>query len=265
MKDHLLNLVRQETDQASKLNVMREYLQIYALRSFFENGFFSQMAFVGGTALRFIFNVPRFSEDLDFSLTKKEGYDFEAILNKIKQSFLAANYLITIKFSAERTVHTAFLKFPELMHLAGLSHKSNQNLSIKFDIDINPPTGGVLSHSLINKYFPITFTHYDLPSLFSGKLHAILTRPYVKGRDYFDLVWLLSRFPDLNPNIALLTNALKQTHNPLEISLKNWKAKVLEKVEAVDWTKVLADVERFAEDSKYMESMRPDAVRSLLI
>lgn len=265
MKEHLLNIVSSITDPAMKTNVMREYLQVYVLRAMFEKGHFSQVAFVGGTALRFIFNVPRFSEDLGFSLVSKEGYDFQRILNEIKRSLSNANYSASFKFKTERAVNTAFLKFPELLHLAGLTHRKGQNLSIKLDVDTNPPKGGVLATTLVNKYFPITFTHYDLPSLFAGKLHAIFTRPYVKGRDYFDLVWLISRNKDLQPNLNLLNNALEQTGNKLRVTLDNWRGKVLERVESADWTKIVADATAFTEDPLMMNSMKLEYARTLFV
>lgn len=265
MKDHLLGIVSSVSDSGMKANVMREYLQIYALRALFERGRFGQVAFVGGTALRFIFGVPRFSEDLDFSLVNKEGYDFGQMLSEIKRSFENANYAVSVKFKSEKTVNTALLKFPEILHLAGLSHRANQNLTIKIDVDTNPPKGGALATSLINKYFPVTFTHYDLPSLFAGKLSAIFTRPYVKGRDYFDLVWLLGRFKGLEPNFTLLNNALLQTGNSLRVTPSDWKRKVLEKIESVSWQGVIDDVKRFSEDPLFIESMKPEYVKSLLV
>jgi predicted nucleotidyltransferase component of viral defense system len=264
MKDYLLELASSQPDRNAKINVMREYLQVYALRAMFEKGHFGNLAFVGGTALRLIHALPRFSEDLDFSLTIEAGYNFHDLLNEIKQSFIGANYEVAIKYKMEKTVHSAFLKFPGLLHAAGLTHRREQNLSIKLDVDTKPPKGANIVRSLVNKYFPITFTNYDLPSLFAGKLHAILTRPYVKGRDYFDLVWILSRWRDIVPNIDLLNEALKQTGHRANVSITNWKGKILRKVETLKWDIVIGEVERFVEDIKYVEVMRPENVKALL-
>ena len=148
--------------------------------------------------------------------------------------------------------------------MAELSHRKDQNLTIKLDVDTNPPKGGVVATTLVNKYFPITFTHYDLPSLFAGKLHAIFTRPYVKGRDYFDLVWLLSRHKDLQPNLNLLNNALKQTGNTLKVTSDDWRMKVMERVASINWQAVVDDVKRFTEDELFINSMKPEYVKPLL-
>lgn len=264
MKDYLIDIVSKVPEKGAKINIMREYLQIYALRTIYEKGFFKNIAFVGGTALRFVHGLPRFSEDIDFSLAHKEGYDFEKILGDIKRAFVDANYQIAIKVKTERTVHSAFLKFPELMFLSGLTHRRDQNLSIKVDVDTNPPSGAILSRTLVNKYFPVTLTHYDLPSLFAGKLHAILTRPYVKGRDYFDLFWILSRWNDIVPNMNLLTHALAQTGYKEELTEKNWKEKILEAVKKADWNSVMKDVSSFVEDISYINAMRPENIEGLL-
>lgn len=265
MKDYLLNLVSPISDKPTKVNIMREYLQVYALRTMFEKGRFGHMAFVGGTTLRFIHALPRFSEDLDFSLTSSAGYNFEDILYETKQAFVDANYKIAVKYDCSRTVHSAFLKFPELLHAAGLSHRKEQNLSIKIDVDTRPPTGAVLARSLVNKYFPITFTHYDLPSLFAGKLCAILTRPYVKGRDYFDLAWILSRWRDINPNIDLLNAALKQAGRNGDSTAGNWKARVLKKISAVEWNAIVIDVEKFLENPNDLNILTLENVKALLM
>lgn len=264
MKDYVIELAKPVENKMRRLNIVREYLQIYALRTLHERGYFNNLAFVGGTCLRFTHNLTRFSEDLDFSLTMQEGYDFETILNEIEKDFLKANYTIKIKHKTEKTVHTAFLKVSGLLYEVDLSNRVDQNLTIKLDIDTNPPQGAKIERTLVNKYFPISLCHYELPSLFAGKLHAILTRPYVKGRDYFDLVWILSKWRDINPNIELLKNALKQTGSKIDVTLQNWKGKVWDHVKDVKWDNIRSDVEKFAEYPEFITSIEPKNIKSLL-
>ena len=264
MKDYILNIANSKEDKTKRLNVLREYLQMHALRSLHESGYFKNLIFVGGTCLRFVHDLPRYSEDLDFSLLSKKGYDFEKYLKTVEKDFRKANYEISIKYKMQKTVQTAHLKFPELLFKSDLSDRMEKNLMIKFDVDSNPPAGGVAKTTLVNKYFPVSIRHYDLPSLFSGKLHAILTRPYVKGRDYFDLVWILSRWKDIVPNMILLRNALKQTGNDASINEKNWKERVWEKTKSVDWKTVLHDIESFVEDPHFVSSIEPDNLKELL-
>ena len=92
--------------------------------------------------------------------------------------------------------------------------------------------------------------HYDLASLFAGKVHALLCREYTKGRDWYDLLWYLTKFKGLEPNFIMLNNAMVQTsRKPVELTAGNWKAEIKKTVETLDWVKVRNDVSRFLEDS----------------
>jgi len=173
MKDYLLELASQQTNSYNKLNVMREYLQAYAIRVLFEEGAFRTLAFIGGTALRFVHRLPRYSEDLDFSILKSsDSYSFLTLLNRLKKEFNLAGYEIAISYNDQKTVQSAFLKFPKLQFEAGISSFPDQNISIKVEIDTNPPSGALIQPHIINKYFPLSFPSYDIPSLFAGKIHA---------------------------------------------------------------------------------------------
>ncbi|MFH1653992.1 MAG: nucleotidyl transferase AbiEii/AbiGii toxin family protein [Pseudomonadota bacterium] len=266
MKDYLLELAGREENPGKRMNMMREYLQSYILRTFQEIGYFQKLAFVGGTALRFLFDLPRFSEDLDFSLENKEGYDFRDLLEKIKKPLNDAAYDVDVKFNEQRTVHSAFLKFPKLLHLAKLSHRENQNLSIKLEIDTKPPPGAKLTNTLINRYFPLNFWHYDLPSLFAGKIHALLTRPYTKGRDYYDLAWYLTNQKGLEPNFNQLSAALKQTQGEkaFKVDSKNWKKILVKTVKDSDWNNIVRDVSPFLERPDDINYFSIDAMVKLL-
>ena len=204
MRDYVLELVATKTGFNAKLNIMREYLQAYILRIMQDNGVFRSTAFLGGTALRFLYNLPRFSEDLDFSLTGNKHYTFADLVVKIKQELKLAGYDISVSYNDEKTVQYAMVKFDKLMYEAGISPHKEQKFSIKIEVDTNPPEGAGLKTDIVNKYFPISFLSYDIPSLFAGKFHALLSRKYTKGRDFFGLGWYLSRWKDISPNINLL-------------------------------------------------------------
>lgn len=250
MKDYVLELVSKQTGLYPKLNIMREYLQAYALRILHDQGVFRSTAFLEGTALRFLYNLPRFSEDLDFSVAGKDKlYSFVDIIKKVKEEFILAGYNISVTYNDKKNVHSAFLKFEGLMYEAGISPFKEQRLSINIEIDTNPPEGAVLKTDIVNKYFPIAFLSYDLPSLFAGKLHALFSRRYAKGRDFFDVGWYLSRWKDLSPNITLLKNALMQTGWKGELPTKeNWRTSLYDVVKKADWKKVRQDIENFLEN-----------------
>lgn len=249
MKDYVLELVSQKEGYNAKLNIMREYLQAYILKVMHDEGVFRSAAFLGGTALRFLYGLPRFSEDLDFSSVGKMSVNFAALLKKIMFELAAAGYDASVAYNDQKTVNSAFVKFSGLMFDAGISPLKSQKFSIKVEIDSNPPEGAVFETRIVNKYFPISFLSYEVNSLFTGKLHALLSRKYAKGRDYFDLGWYLSRWKGIEPNFTLLNNALKQTGWNKDIPGKDsWKGFIYKVVENTDWKKIRQDVESFLEN-----------------
>lgn len=249
MKDYVLELSASKKSFNAKLNIMREYLQAYILKILHEEGFFRSNAFVGGTALRFLYGLPRFSEDLDFSLEKKENNSFIEILKKVKQELTLAGYEISVSYQSEKTVQKGAVKFERLMYEAGLSPLKNQKFSVKLEIDTNPPEGALLKTEIVNKYFPIAFLAHDLNSLFAGKLIAFLARRCTKGRDFFDVGWYLSRWKDLSPNMALLQNGLRQASWQGALPDEStWRETIYEVVKRADWKRVRGDIESFLEN-----------------
>ena len=248
MKDYALQLASSRTGYNEKLNCLREYLQAYILRILFDNSFFDYAAFVGGTALRFLYRIPRFSEDLDFSLAGRALYPFEPGILKLKRELDISGYDVTIKYNDSKTVQYAMIGFVGIMFEAGISPHRNQKLSIKIDIDTRPPEGAVLTTHISDIFFPLAYVTYDLPSLFAGKVCALLCRSYTKGRDFFDLGWYLSRWPDISPNMILLQNALRQSGWEESLPSENdWRMRLFRVVKSSDWKMVRKDVTPFLE------------------
>jgi hypothetical protein len=266
MKDQVLEIVAAREGVDMKFNVMREYLQAYILRILHDDGFFRTGAFVGGTALRFLHDLPRYSEDLDFSQAREGASEgFAALTQKIGRELAAAGYRAEVAPKTDRAVHSATIKFEGLLKEAGLSPMASQKFSVKLEIDTRPPQGAVLETRVVNKYFPISFLAYDVSSLFAGKVHALLSRKYPKGRDYFDLGWYISRWKDLVPNFGQLNNALKQTGWQGEaMTTENWRGLVAGVVERVDWKQVRRDVEKFLENPRDMDVLNQDNILGML-
>lgn len=244
MKAHALEIVNKATAYEHKLNILREYLQVYILRILNQKKFFDNHAFVGGTALRLIYDLPRYSEDLDFTQISAPAKSFEELILNLKHELVSAGYQVNMRYNDVATVHNAWINFDELLFEAGISQHHNQKLSIKIEIDTNPPLGGIVENTIINKFFPTSIASYQLSSLFSGKLHAIFCRSYQKGRDFYDLVWYLTK--NVAPNLLLLNNALKQTSSLLpELSESNWRQLLLAKIKDSDLSKARKDVKDF--------------------
>jgi len=265
MKDFCLELASKQEGFNSKLNIMREYLQAYILRIMHDNGVFHEYAFLGGTALRFLYGLPRFSEDLDFSLVRQEKLLFLNLLKKIKEELSLAGYDVSLTYNDKKNVQHSFIKFGSLMFESGISPLKTQKFSIKIEFDVNPPDGAELNTVVVNKYFPISFMSYDVPSLFAGKIHALFSRKYTKGRDFFDLGWYLSKWKDLSPNLTLLRNALVQTGWEKDFPTSgNWVSLLQKTVADADWNKVKQDVQSFLENPSDLNILTKENVLNLI-
>lgn len=266
MKDYLKQLIEKIQDNNLARCIVSEYLQARVLEILQENAAFVNWVFVGGTALRFLYSMPRFSEDLDFSLVKAGVEDnFTELMKKTKSRFETEDYKMTIKVKIEKTVKSAFLKFEGLLYEIGLSPHRSETISIKVEIDTNPPSDATFETSVIRRHCLLNLQHYDKSSLLAGKLHALLSRRYVKGRDVYDLMWYLSDRTWPEPNIVLLNNALKQTGwIGKAVTAENWRKKISVQVSKYDWNKVIADARPFVEKQRDLGMLTKEILIKLL-
>lgn len=264
MKEEALFIIKEVDDPAKKLNLLREYLQAVILRSLHESEAFTNLCFVGGTALRFAFNLPRFSEDLDFSLIDKEGYCPEAWMGKLRRDLELAGFGASVSWNDRTVVHKAWIKIAELLKDAGLAAMAEQKLSIKLEIDTNPPRGGSCVRRAITRHMLFAIQHYAVGSLMAGKVHALLTRGYAKGRDWYDLLWYRGTSPPHEPNLDLLQNTLDQSQGTGVIPADQWKERVIARIDELDCTKLANDVRPFLERPKDADLITPENIRSAL-
>jgi len=265
VKDQALEVANGESDAGKKLNALREYLQLYILRTLHDQGFFGQNAFIGGTALRVLHGLPRFSEDLDFSTRAPVKESYLPSFKRLKEQLERAGYRVAASSGGEGPVQYAFIKFSDLLQEAGIASQPGQLLAVKLEVDRNPPLGAEFDTRIVSRYFPLALLTHDTPSLFAGKLHALLCRKYSKGRDYFDLCWYLSHFERLAPNLAMLSNALQQTGWKGEMpGASSWKKILRRTVQAADWGRVNKDVENFVERSGDIEIFSKENLLKLL-
>lgn len=236
-------------DEEHTLKEMLQEVMLYALS---KSDFFSQAAFHGGTSLRVLYKLPRFSEDLDFVLkSKDENFKWEHYINKILSvcEQFGIESKVTDKSKTDSNVKKMFLKDNSIGKIIDLKfhHHARKMMRIKFEIDVNPPRGA--THEMRYIDFPIdsSILCHDLPSNFSGKLHALLCRTYLKGRDWYDFIWYIKQ--QTQPNFELLTHALFQ-NGPWEkqkiTANKTWLLSTLEsKIKTIDWKKAQEDVKPF--------------------
>ena len=230
MREEALHFARETDDPGAQMNRLREFLQALVLRSLHDSQAFVNLAFVGGTALRFIHNLRRFSEDLDFCLVDKGGYEPENWLRQMKTRLVQSMFDASVRWNDRTTVHKAWIRVPGLLYDLGLSPMRDQNLSIKLEIDTRPPAGAALARSLVDRHRLLALQHYDLPSLMAGKLHALMCRGYPKGRDWYDLLWYRGQQNPVEPNLQLLKNALDQTQGAQAVKASAWQEILTRKI-----------------------------------
>jgi len=249
MKSQARAIVQNATTPHQAQLLLREYLQHLILRQLFEQKILHKWIFHGGTALRMIYGVNRFSEALDFHLLAPDpGFSLINPIETLRQNLVLQGYRISEPRIDNKIVKSVFIRFEDLLFEFGLSPNSNSKLSIKIELDTSPPDGFQYEKKLVNRYFPFSVNVHNLQTFLAGKIHALLQRSYIKGRDYYDLIFILSRWPDTTPNISYLQNALNQTHYQGEkITLNNWRNILVKIGQNTDWNAVIRDVEPFLE------------------
>ena len=239
-------------------NALKEIIQEVALCGLSRGDFFRDAAFYGGTALRIFYGLDRFSEDMDFSLcAPDEHFSLASYFSFLEEELSAAGFTLTVEEkikTKESDVQSAFIKdetVVQLLNIAPVSPPvagvaSGERVKIKFEIDTKPPALATYETKYALLPIPFAVKLYDEPSLFAGKLHAVLCRAWknrVKGRDFYDLVWYLSR--RTKPNLPHLQKRLEQSGrwNPAQtLTLDTLKSLLAERFSQIDFVAAKKDV-----------------------
>ncbi len=242
------------TNALEQENVLQELMQHFVLAGLSRAGLFSEAAFHGGTCLRILFGMNRFSEDLDF-LLKRPSPDFvwAPYLERVRKDCEDEGILFEVqdRSDADRVVRKAFLKTDSIGQILTLnlpfSRHPGRKIRIKLEIDTNPPEGSQFETGYIT--FPQTaaITVQALGSGFSTKSHALLCREYIKGRDWYDFLWYVMK--KAVPDLDLLGSALYQK-GPWEgrkvLLTADWYLRAMHRrIEEIDWETARNDVSRF--------------------
>lgn len=210
--EHMLNRYQLKSSHDCTLAI-REIIQEIALVGLWRAKFFEKAAFYGGTALRILYGLDRYSEDLDFSLLKKESdFALEKYNQAVKKELESYGFSVNIETKEKTTpnsIESAFIKantYQELLRVGipalnyqGLNTRSL--LKIKLEVDTNPPGGFSTENRTLTDPVPISIRTYVPADLFAGKMHALLCRLWqnrIKGRDWYDFVWYVRRKIPLN-------------------------------------------------------------------
>ena len=240
-------------NQLEEEYAVKEILQDIALYGLWRAGFFDIAAFQGGTCLRIVHGMGRFSEDLDFILKQPDpDFSWPVYLQGMVQCCeeFGLKSEILDKSRMDQRIKKAQIKDNSICHQLNLSffrENPARKQTIKLEIDVDPPENSGFAYRYLD--FPLDFEvcHQDLNSNFSLKIHALLCRPYVKGRDWYDFNWYVKQ--RVKPNLAHLQAALLQwgpwAGQEIKIDLKWLKQKLTEKIGRIDWQDAAMDVERF--------------------
>jgi len=250
-------------------HALREIMQEIVLLGMWRAKFFEHAAFYGGTALRILYGLDRFSEDLDFSLlSPMHDFDIEKYSRALEKELSAFGFDVRVekKNKAVTTaVQSAFLKantFNELLVITpdtsiARSVPRGQLLKIKLEVDTDPPPGFFTESKYLLQPIPFAVRTYTLPDLFAGKMHAVLCRKWknrVKGRDWYDLVWYAANHPKLH--LAHLEQRMRQSGHWQEARAMDenvFHALLRDRVETLDVEQARHEVEPFVRHPEALE------------
>ncbi|HLT86279.1 MAG TPA: nucleotidyl transferase AbiEii/AbiGii toxin family protein [Sphingobacterium sp.] len=254
-------------NQQDIFNALREIMQEIALAGLERSGFFEKAAFYGGTALRILHGLDRYSEDLDFSLLEVDpSFSLEHYFDAVVTEFSALGITVHInekKKSIQSNVDSAFLKsdtvWRELVLENILPEMGLHDLppvKIKIEIDREPPLGFRTEEKLLIRPFSFYIKSFDLPSLFAGKMHALLFRKWknrVKGRDWYDLEWYIKKGVTLYTDHFLSRAQDSGDWKDESISHEQILELLRKKIETANFDHIRADVVRFVKDAAVLD------------
>jgi predicted nucleotidyltransferase component of viral defense system len=235
-------------------HAIREITQEVALAALSRTDFFKYGVFQGGTCLRIFYGLNRFSEDLDFILKEpNSSFKLQPHLQSLSEELQAYGYRVDItdRSKTDITVRKAFIKDDSIGKVLQLNHAGKRGpfrkIRIKLEVDTNPPSGSQTEIKYLDFPFVSSVTVQDKPSLFAGKVHALLCREYIKGRDWYDFLWYTSL--GIKINYRFLASALKQQGSwkgrDIDINLEWCMAELEKDIKSIDWKTTTEDVRRF--------------------
>ncbi|MCL2655768.1 MAG: nucleotidyl transferase AbiEii/AbiGii toxin family protein [Coriobacteriia bacterium] len=245
-------------DEAERQFLVREAMQKIALVGLQRARFFSEASFYGGTCLRLFHGLPRFSEDMDFSLLHPDrSWTIEKYFKYLEQEYEAAGVEVSIsrkEKKGESTIESAFLKSDTALYQ--IVRKDLPHLKIKLEVDIDPPLSFDTEHQLLMQPRSSMIRCFTLPDLFAGKIHALLYRRWqkrIKGRDWFDFAWFVQQGAVLD--LTHLRERIRQNDERFaqDVTDRSIRQRLLERIEATDISVAKRDIAPFIVDQDVLD------------
>lgn len=265
-------------NQQEAKDALREIMHEIALAGLYRAGFFEKAAFYGGTALRIFHGLDRFSEDLDFSLLKRDrlfslGKYQDAIVHEFESLGMKVSFKEKLKQNNSK-IDSAFLKSETMWKELVLEsiipqHGINQiaNLKIKIEVDTLPPLGFETADHLLLRPFSFYVKCLSIPDLFAGKMHALLFRIWkknVKGRDWYDMEWYIKKGFSVNLKHFALRAFDSGDWPKKEISEEEFRALLIQRIDEVNFQYAKNDIRRFIKDPQKIEPWGKEYFRDLI-
>lgn len=248
-------------------NALKEIIQEVILLGLWRSKFYEKAVFYGGSALRILYKLDRFSEDLDFSLIAPEkDFDIKKYLGAVKSELELWDFEVSTEEKNkknESTIDSAFIKANTLIHLlkidVNLKTHKNAVMKIKLEVDQDPAVGFTSELKYHLHPIPFTIKTMALPSLFAGKMHALLCRTRrtnIKGRDWYDLIWFVKN--NIPCDLYYLKNKMAQTGH-IDVSEALTREKLIDflsgKIKEIDFDLAKSDVEPFLKNLGQREEL----------
>jgi hypothetical protein len=261
------------------VRILREILQQVALLGLWRGGFFRHAAFYGGTALRLLHGLDRYSEDLDFSLlAPDDSFDLKGHVERLREELSAFGFDLSVEVrepASDSAIRSAFLKGGTREQMLVLSAGQDlmrmipqgQILKVKLEVDTNPPPGFETEMCFLFRPVQFAVRAYVLPDLLAGKMHAVLCRKWknrVKGRDWYDLAWYAGHAPQLK--LSHLESRMRQSGHWKEsrpLDEMAWRGLMEERISALNVDQAREEVARFVEDPHSLELWSRDFFRAV--
>ena len=250
------------------VNGLREVMQEVALAGLYRGGFFDKAAFYGGTCLKIFYGLPRFSEDLDFSLLESDAdFSLEPYFKTVREEFSALGLQVEIsakKKTVRTSIESAFLKSDT--RLFSFAVHADKTVKIKFEVDTEPPLGFATEEKLLLQPFSFYVKCFSLPDLFAGKMHALLFRNWknrVKGRDWFDFEWYVRKSTSMNLSHFVVRAKQSGNFQGGNLTEPDFRQLLHQRIDALDVVAAKNDVSWFVKDVEALKIWSRDYFHEL--
>ncbi len=261
------------------LHALREILQEIVLLGLWRSKFFEKAAFYGGTALRILYGLDRFSEDLDFTLLEPSlDFNLSSYASALEKELSAFGFDARVELrnkAVASPIKSAFLKANTISQLLVIETPTalttaipkGQLLKIKLEIDTDPPVGFTTETRYLLMPVPFAVRTLTTADLFAGKMHAVLCRRWktrVKGRDWYDLVWFAAHHRQLH--LAHLEHRMRQTGHwkePDPLSETAFRQYLDRAIENLDVKQARQEVEPFIKNPQILALWSSDFFRDV--